>query len=262
MKPSVAIVQTDSSNQHEMLSDLKLIGGIEDHPETVTIKVGIFDERNRNYPTVPVVKAFINSLTQAKRIWLVESDNYMGPALDRLQVWRDVFNAQVAPFNLSNDPKKRYHQVNGEQIGLSPVLFKPNWLVSIHALRRGQAGCIFKNLLGLVPDIKKDRFHDALGPTLIDIAQAVGWIDLAIIDATYTNSGTWKEGIPLHQEPTNLLVVGRDPVAVETVGCHLIHEDPLKIPALAEAKRRQLGETDIKQIRLLGKFQDISHTHD
>ena len=254
MKPTVAVVKTGSGAQHAMISALSLIGGIEDHPETVTIKVGIFDERNRNYPAVPVVKAFINCLTQAQRIWLVESDNYMGSALDRLQVWRDVFNEQVAPFSLSNDPKMLYHQVNGERTGLSHVLFKPNWLVSIHALRQGQAGCIFKNLLGLIPDIKKDRFHDTLGPTLIDIAQAVGWIDLAVIDATYTYSGTWKEGIPLHQDRTNLLVMGRDPVAVETVGCHLIHEDPLKIPALAEAKQRQLGETDITRIHVVGQF--------
>jgi uncharacterized protein (DUF362 family) len=254
MKPTVAVVQTDSGIEHAMHSALTLIGGIEDQPETVTIKVGIFDERNRNYPTVPVVQALVNCLTQAQRIWLVESDNYMGSALDRLRVWCDVFSEQIAPFSLSDDPKIQYHQVNGEFIGLSHVLFKPNWLVSIHALRRGQAGCIFKNLLGLVPDIKKDRFHDTLGPMLIDIAQAVGWIDLAIIDATYTYSGTWKEGIPLHQKRTNLLVVGRDPVAVETVGCHLINEDPLKIPALAEAKRRELGETDITRIHIVGQF--------
>ena len=252
MKPKVAVIQTDSGVHQAMHSALTLIGGIEDQPPTVTIKVGIFDERNRNYPTVPVVQSLVNCFSQVRRIWLVESDNYMGSALDRLRVWRDVFSKQVAPFSLTDDPEIRYRRVNDERMRLSHVLFKPNWLVSIHALRRGQAGCIFKNLLGLVPDIKKDRFHNTLGPTLIDIAQAVGWIDLAIIDATYTYSGTWKEGIPLHQERTNLLVVGRDPVAVETVGCHLIDEDPMKIPALAEAKRRQLGETDIKRIALVG----------
>jgi hypothetical protein len=254
MEPTVAVVQTDSGVEHAMQTALTLIGGIEDHPETVSVKVGIFDERNRNFPTVPVVQSLVNCLTRAQRIWLVESDNYMGAALDRLRVWRDVFSDQVAPFSLSNDPEIQYCQVYDELIGLSHVLFKPNWLISIHALRRGQAGCIFKNLLGLVPDIKKDRFHNTLGPMLIDIAQAVGWIDLAIIDGTYTYSGAWKEGIPLHPEPTNLLVVGRDPVAVETVGCHLIHEDPLKIPALAEAKRRQLGETDITRIHTVGEF--------
>jgi uncharacterized protein (DUF362 family) len=132
------------------------------------------------------------------------------------------------------------------------VLFKPHWLVSLHALRQGQAGCIFKNLLGVVPDIRKDRFHDTLGSVLIDLAQTVGWIDLAVIDATYTYSGTWKEGVPLHREATNLLIAGRDPVAVETVGCHLIGEDPLAIPALAEAKERQLGETDITRIQVRG----------
>jgi uncharacterized protein (DUF362 family) len=254
MNPTVAVVQTDSGVDQAMHLALALIGGIEDHSETVTIKVGIFDERNRNYPTVPVVQSLTHCLSRAQRVLLVESDNYMGSALKRLCVWRDVFSERVTAFSLSDDPEMRHHQVSGEIIGLSHVLFKPNWLISIHALRKGQAGCIFKNLLGLVPDIKKDRFHNILGPTLIDIAQAVGWIDLAIIDATYTYSGTWKEGIPLHQERTDLLVVGRDPVAVETVGCQLINEEPMKIPALAEAKRRRLGETNITRINIVGQY--------
>lgn len=253
MKPTVAVVRTDSGVEDTMHSALTLIGGIEDHPETVTIKVGIFDERNWNYPTVPVVQSLVQCLTRAQRILLVESDNYMGSALERLQVWCTVFSDTVTPFSLTDDPEMRQHRVGGELMDLSHVLFKPNWLVSVHALRKGQAGCIFKNLLGLVPDIKKDRFHDTLGPTLIDMAQAVGGINLAIIDATFTYSGTWKEGVPLHRERTNLLVVGRDPVAVETVGCQLVDEDPMKIPALKEARIRHLGETDIRRIHVIGE---------
>jgi uncharacterized protein (DUF362 family) len=172
--------------------------------------------------------------------------------MERLQVWHSVFSERVTPFSLTNDPDTRSYRIGGETLELSHVLFTPQWFISLHALRKGQAGCIFKNLLGLVPDIKKDRFHDTLGPVLIDLAQAIGWINLAVIDATYTYSGTWKEGIPLDREATNVLIVGRDPVAVETVGCILVDEDPMAIPALVEAKHRQLGETDITQIQVRG----------
>ena len=61
--------------------------------------------------------------------------------------------------------------------------------------------------------------------------------------------GDWKEGVPLDRERKNLLVIGRDPVAVETVGCILVHENPMKIPALAEARKRNLDETNIDKIK-------------
>jgi hypothetical protein len=75
--------------------------------------------------------------------------------------------------------------VCGEIISFSHVLFKPNVLVSLHVLRKGTAGSIFKNLLKAIPDVRKDRFHDKLGSALVDIAEAVGWSDLVVIDATY-----------------------------------------------------------------------------
>jgi uncharacterized protein (DUF362 family) len=74
-----------------------------------------------------------------------------------------------------------------------------------------------------------------------------------VIDGTYIYGSEWKEGLPLKRERRDLLVVGRDPVAVETVGSTLAEEDPLAIPALAIAQKRNLGETDIKRIEILGE---------
>ncbi len=125
--------------------------------------------------------------------------------------------------------------------------------MSLHAARRGTAGSIFKNLLGCIPDTRKERFHEKLGLALIDIASAVDWIDLAVIDGTYVYGSEWKEGKPLQREQRNFLIVGRDPVAVETVGSLLVGETPLKIPSLAVAKKRGLGETDIENIEVIGE---------
>jgi hypothetical protein len=249
----VAIVQVEHSVEEALGTALHLIGGVPQDVDAVTIKVGIFDARNRNYPSIPVLHALVNAFPAAASIVLVESDNYMGTALERLQVWHPVFSEHVSPFSLSTDPVTRPRRVCGERIKLSSVLFPPTFRVSVHALRKGHAGCVFKNLLGVIPDIKKDRFHKQLGPALIDIAEAMGWLDLAVIDATYLYSGAWKEGVPLDREQMNRLVVGTDPVAVETVGAILADEEPLTIPALAEAKKRGLGETDITKIHVVGE---------
>jgi uncharacterized protein (DUF362 family) len=254
MVSRVALVKTNGKVMEAYQHALKLIGGTDFlNAQNVTVKVGIYDKRNMNYPTVPVVKAVVDSFAKSKRILIVESDNHNGKALKRLQEWNEVFSDRVMPFSLSNDPETREITVCGEKIHLSSSLFKPNFLVSLHVLRKGKAGCIFKNLLGLIPDIKKERFHDKLGVALIEMAEAVGWLDLAVIDGTYTYGSEWKEGLPMERERRDLLILGRDPVAVETIGSLLAKEDPLSIPSLAVAHERKLGETDIKNIKILGE---------
>lgn len=64
------------------------------------------------------------------------------------------------------------------------------------------------------------------------------------------------EGEAFARERKNILVAGRDPVAVETVGAVLAGEEPLSIPQLAVAKKRNLGETDIDRIEVLGEPLD------
>lgn len=256
MVSRVALVKTNRGVLEAFQRALELIGGIDDlntEARNVTIKVGIYDQRNLNYPAVQVVRAVVSSFTRPRRILLAESDNHQGKALDRLQVWKEVFSNRVVPFDLSHDPNVREGSVCGERIQFSHALFKPNVLVSLHVLRRGTGGSIFKNLLGLVPDTRKERFHDNLGAALVDMAEAIGGIDLAILDGTYAYGGEWKEGEPLLRERRDLLVVGRDAVAVETVGAVLVDEDPLSIPSLAVAKNRKLGETDINRIEVLGE---------
>ena len=256
MVSKVALVKTDKGVSEAYQHAINLIGGIDelnDEHRDATIKVGIFDPRNLNYPTTQVVRAVANSFTRSRRILLAESDNYQGKALERLRVWNETFSDRVMPFDLSHDPDTREGLVCGERIQFSHVLFKPNVLVSLHVLRKGTAGSIFKNLLGLIPDIRKDRFHDKLGVALIDMAEAVGWIDLAVIDGTYVYGSEWKEGEPLPRERRDLLVVGRDPVAVETVGSLLAGEEPLSIPSIAVARERGLGESDISRIEILGE---------
>ena len=252
----VALVKTDKGIVEACQHAFDLLDGIDElnvEDRDVAIKVGIYDQRNRNYPTIEVVRAVVNSFTRPHRVLLVESDNHHGKAMDRLQVWKEIFSERVVPFDLSHDHHGREALVCGEKVQLSHVLFKPTILVSLHVLRKGTAGSIFKNLLGLIPDIRKERFHDKLGVVLVDIAEAVGWIDFAVIDGTYVYGSEWEEGKPLARERRNILVAGRDPVAVETVGGILAGEEPLSIPSIAVAKERRLGETNIDRIEVLGE---------
>ena len=254
MASKVALVKTNNGVEEAYRRALELIGGAIDLDGTrdVTIKVGIYDARNLNYPTAEAVSSVADSFNQARRILLAESDNHQGKALERLQVWKQIFSDRVAPFDLSHDTDTRDALVCGEKLQFSHVLFKPNFFVSLHVLREGTAGSIFKNLLGLVPDTKKERFHNNLGVALVDMAEAIGGIDLAVIDGTFAYGGEWKEGEPMKKVRRNLLVAGTDPVAVDAVGVILVGGNPSDIPAIVEARNRGIGVADISRIEIVG----------
>jgi len=258
----VAVVEFDEDVPGSFNQALKLVGRIGDlnsRERSVVVKPGIFDHKKKSHPTVDVVKAIIDSFDKAPRIFLAESDNYRGSGLERLQIYREVFTERVVPFNLSDDINTKEVNIADEKMGFSHILFKPNVFVSTHALRRYEKGTILKNLLGLTPDRKKVRFHKKLETVLLDAYEAIGGIDLAVLDCTYTYlTPTKDEGVN-----TNVLVIGRDAVAVEAVGAVLVGLNPERMPVIQEAMNRGLGEGNVEKIEVLGEsledFKDKFH---
>jgi len=247
----VAVVEFNGNVQESFRQALKLIGEIDDLntvKRSVVVKVGVFDHRKKNHTTVSVLNAIIESFDKAPKIFLAESDNYKGKGMERLQIWKEAFTERVVPFNLSEDTNTKEVKIADEKISFSHTLFKPNVFVSTHALRQSERGTILKNLLGLIPDRKKMRFHKKLPTVLLDAYEAIGGVDLAVLDGTHTYSDlTSDKGIN-----TNVLLVGRDAIAVETVGATLVGLDPEEMPVIKEAVQRGLGEGDINKIEVLG----------
>ncbi|MHA2499344.1 MAG: DUF362 domain-containing protein, partial [Candidatus Hodarchaeales archaeon] len=164
----------------------------------------------------------------------------------------------VSPFNLSDDQETKPVEVAGESVPLSHILFEPNTFISTHVPRRYEdtgdedlmnLGSIIKNLLGLIPDTKKYRFHDQLPTALLDMYEAIGGIDLAVLDGTQVFLGRETKRTTVSPR---VLVVGRDAFAVEAVGAHLVGLDPAEMPVLQEARKRGLGEIDLEKINIIG----------
>lgn len=253
MVSRVALVELNKDVRAAFNEALKLIGNVDElntAERSVVIKVGVFNHKGPrvNYPTVSVVGAIVNSFNRAPQIYLAESDNYKGTGSERLQVWKTLFTNRVIPFNLSEDINTREVEIANEKMRFSHILFKPYVFVSTHTLRKYDKGTILKNLFGLLPDRKKARFHKKLVSVLLDAYEAIGGIDLAVIDATRTYSGP----AAIKSLDTNVIVVGRDAVAVETVGATLVGLKPEKMPVIQEAMNRGLGEGNIEKIEILG----------
>jgi uncharacterized protein (DUF362 family) len=248
----VALVELGANPAAALAQGLRLIGGVADlnsAERSVVVKVGIFDPASGQRTTNPVVRALADSFPRAPHVYVAESDNYKGPALKRLQVYADLFSPRVTPLSLSEDAAAHSVQIAGEAVTLSSLLFKPTVLVSTHVFRRFDWGMVLKNLLGLVSSRQKVRFHKKMVPTLLDLFEAVGGIDLAVIDGTFLfASPTVKEGMR-----TDFLLVGRDAIAVETVGSALAGLDPAQLPLIREAVQRGLGEGNLARIQVVGR---------
>jgi len=250
----VAVVELSSDVHATVRNALELIGGINDLNKAlrpVTVKVGVFNPKGEAHSTVPMVDAIVHSFNKAPMIHLAESDNYKGKGSERLQIWKALFSDAVVPFNLSEDTETIEARVADERMRLSHILFKPNVFVSTHVLRQFEKGSILKNLLGLIPERKKVRFHKKLEATLLDLYAAIGGIDLAVLDGTFMYPGvTLAKG--QKRINTNIVVVGRDAVAVEAVGAAIVGMDSEKMPVIKEAMNRGLGEGDLEKIEVLG----------
>lgn len=268
MTSKVAVVQFEENVQKSFKRALELIGKIDDlntSERSVVIKVGVFDPHDENHATVSVVDAIVRSFSRAPQIFLAESDNYRGTGSERLQIWKELFSKRVVPFNLSDDTQTKKFKLADEEMQLSHVLFKPNVFVSTHVLRGFERGSVLKNLFGLVPDPKKAKFHKKLDKLLPDICEAIGGIDLAVLDGTHLYSG--PGGRPpagldraKYRVKMNTLLVGRDAIAVETVGAVLAGLKPDKMPVLQEAVKRGLGESDLENIEIVGsRFEDVEN---
>ena len=254
MTSKVAVVKFDENEAESLKEALSLIGGINDlnTPErTVVVKVGVFSHKADNHTSFSFVKAIVDSFNKAPKIFLAESDNYRGTGLERLQIWKELFNERTAPFNLSDETNIRNVTLADQEMKLSNILFKPNVLVDTHILRTFERGSILKNLFGCIPTSKKRKFHKILGPLLADIYDVIGGVDLAVLDGTYFWHGAGDTPVRM-----NVLLVGRDAVAVETVGAILAGLKLEKMPVLQEFVKRGLGEGDLRNIEILGTTLD------
>ena len=256
MKPIVAVVDTESfSNAIDLI---KGIDAINRPDRRLVIKVGIYNPKTGICTTPKTLNAIIESFDLSPEIIIAESDSGAGPGLERLEIWNDCYSERVVPFNLSNDELTKEVEVAGERVPFAHVLLEPNTFISTHVPRRYEEagfedlmnlGFNIKNLLGLILDTKKHRFHKQLNTALLDMYEAVGGIDLAVLDGTTVYLGYKKARVTVNP---NILVVGRDAFAVEAVGMHLVGFDPLENPVLQEGRNRGLGEIDLSKIEILG----------
>jgi uncharacterized protein (DUF362 family) len=254
----VSIVKSSYSTVYENLSRaIELAGGIElSGQDKIVIKVNLCDART---PDTGVIThpAFLDALLRYLRerfkdlpIYVVESDGRVVIA-DLYVKWfglLEIIKKWGAEWrNLSNEPC-----VMKEILGLRykklprPTIFDDSYFITLPKLKTNiltNITCCIKNQRGCNPMINKQQFHAHIDEAIIAENLAVGAPDFCIVDGIIGVGGIWGPsfGPVIHSE---VIVAGRDEVAVDCVCARIMGFNPKRIGHIKLAIKHGLGSPD------------------
>lgn len=121
-----------------------------------------------------------------------------------------------------------------------------------------------KNLFGCIPGLKKAYYHKIapnpldFGDVIVDINKSCK-INLNIMDGIESMEGEGPTGGTVYK--SNKILISEDPLALDTVASKMIGMDVDNIPILKKAQMRNLGESNLEKIELLGDFSTLPKLH-
>jgi len=261
----VAIVRVRDSLPKAIEEGLDLIGDIDARQgDKIIIKPNLCHpsppETGRT-TDVRIVEEIVRKCSQLGKsgIYIVESDNYVTSAdktFKRLGYTKLKEKYPVHFLNLSKESRTKM-KIDGkffEALEVPEILSEPNYFITIaklkvhlHELYSGA----WKNQWGCITQREKRCFHPFLNEALFDI-NAVWKPRLCIVDGIVGMEGCGPiDGVP---KPMNLLIFGKDPIAVDSVCCRIMGIDLHNVPHLKYAHKKKLGTVDIEKVEVVGEL--------
>jgi len=123
-------------------------------------------------------------------------------------------------------------------------------IISVSKLKpHRQAGVTLsiKNMMGAVTP--KGSMHFNLSRNIVELASIIK-PRIAVIDGVVACEGHETSGNPVEM---NLVIAGKDPVAVDAVGAAVMGIPPSEVKHLRLAEEKGLGTTDLNQIEVVGE---------
>ena len=104
-----------------------------------------------------------------------------------------------------------------------------------------------KNMMGTMTP--KGSMHRNLSKNIADLA-SIAKPSIAVIDGIIAGEGHETSGNPIEM---NLVIAGRDPVAVDAVGAAVMGVSPETVKHLRYAEQKGLGTCNLNQIEVVGE---------
>jgi uncharacterized protein (DUF362 family) len=266
----VAVVRHEDDVLQETSRGISLLGGLKIKTDTVIIKPNlcILDTPESGCTSDDrIVEALLSTLQEyGKKVRIIESGNY---AADLDELYKQLGYEKLAKkfgCELVDINKTPIVKVNiaGLKFKLPKMLLeKDKYFISIGKLKTHvfeRMTCIWKNQWGCMAQKEKRPYHPYMNEILHYVNTKIG-IDLAIADGIVGMGGVGPtDGHPIR---TDLLLFGRDALAVDSVACRVMGINPFSVPTLTFAYERGAGELDPKEIKVLGEVSnDVIRSYD
>ncbi len=258
---SIVKIRTESEIYDGVRSGLKLIGNPLFHrDDVIAIKPNlccIKGPETGATTDLRVVEAIIRHLQDefcVSDISVVESDGtqVLADMAFKLLGYEDLCKRlNVKLVNLSKDQfsYKTYEKNTFlKRVKVPATLERANWLISVPKIKihtMCSLGGTMKNQFGCNPVPRKSIYHGHLNDCIIDLTTAFK-PQLIIVDGLVGMQGRGPvSGVPVKM---NILIFGRDVVAVDHLLGRLVGINPNKVKYLVNAKKRGLGTTNYQVI--------------
>ncbi len=253
---AVAIRRTPRESLSEALSKLLAPPTPKGAIDRVIIKPSIYNPHFAGNTSSDLVGALISLFKFLAPVLVVESDNPLRSAEDAFQqssfhalegkttTLVNLSKSDLAPVKMAGhlfETKPMPTLLTGSRMLINAATLKVNPGVTV-------IGASMKNLFGLLPEVDKSIYHDRIDDALVDLLQAFR-PDLTVVDLTEIAVGQRETG---QVAKVGGVVVGTDPVAVDTFCCDLVGIDPFEVPYIVKAYELGLGEALIDRIMVRG----------
>ena len=275
VKPKVSIVKTKQNPDFLEISEslrksLDLIGGIEDivkpghlvliNPSWVAPPV----EREAGCITLPEVsRALADIIKELGARPVIADSSAVGVDTDKVieaSGYKDLRQMGYEVVNLKKTLSVPLATENGKvfkRVECWEMVRQADIIISVPKLKthdQTEMTCAIKNLKGLLTDKGKRAMHQkGLFNGVVDLMTAVK-PKLAVVDAIICQEGVG----PIFGRPVsmNLILAGKDLVAVDSICALLIGYEPSETLLTVNAAKRGLGVMDYDQIEVVGEPLD------
>ena len=142
-----------------------------------------------------------------------------------------------------------------KEVTLPRIVVDADVIISVPKMKTHDAALVtlsLKNMKGVVPDNFKRRIHQVFGlfQGVVDLCSVVK-PDLVVMDAIIAMEGL----VPVFGDPVkmNLVLAGKDPVAVDAVASAVMGFEPYKDQIIRIAEQSGLGTADLRYIEVIGE---------
>jgi len=255
----VSVVRSGPDVEAAVRRSVELLGGAGlEGGEDVLIKPNVCNAKNPEGMVLTdfrVIEAVIDLVREKGcDATVVESDNIAGTAESRVRGsgLMGLLDEWDVPFmNLSHGDYEE-HEVAGVKLRMPRAVLDADYLVNLPKMKTCAHTLLtlgVKNLYGVLQQAQKSRYHRKLDAILPYLAKTVR-CDLTVVDGLTCMEGNG----PIVGNPVcmNLVVAGRNVVAVDSVCSRLMGYDPSKVSHIAGAARQGTGPLSLDEIEVVG----------